>query len=104
MSQQRPRPQRKHPMAYHLTVSRWTMLGLALTAPRVLARPTSGPSHFNTHGGGRRGKADGIGSAAQLNEPSGVTVDGAGNVFVADTANHTIRKVTPAGTVTTLAG
>lgn len=51
------------------------------------------------------GTADGAGlSAARFNLPRGIAVDGAGNVYVADTNNHTIRMITPAGNVSTLAG
>jgi sugar lactone lactonase YvrE len=50
------------------------------------------------------GSNDGLGSEARFLFPFGVAVDGAGNVYVADTDNHTIRKITPAGLVTTLAG
>ncbi len=53
---------------------------------------------------GSSGSADGTRSAARFNNPSGVAVDGSGNVYVADTGNYTIRKITPGGVVTTFAG
>ena len=53
---------------------------------------------------GVMGHADGTGAAASFNGPCGVTVDANGNVYVADSYNYTIRAITPAGVVTTLAG
>src|SRR5262245_57161709 len=56
---------------------------------------------------GNPGSADGTNSDARFNTPDGVAVDNAGNVYVAELSNHTIRKLTPVSTnwvVTTIAG
>ncbi|MCI0536873.1 MAG: Ig-like domain-containing protein, partial [Verrucomicrobiales bacterium] len=74
---------------YNHTIRKVTPAGVVTTLAGLVAR---------------RGSADGTGSAARFDQPWGVAVDGAGNVYVADYFNHTIRKVTPAGVVTTLAG
>lgn len=50
------------------------------------------------------GHADGLGDAARFASPHGIAADGAGNVYVSDADSHTIRKITPEGRVTTLAG
>jgi len=65
----------------------------------------SQPLSINTlAGNASQGSADGFGSDAQFNLPVSVTVDSAGNIYVADTLNSTIRSITPAGAVSTLAG
>jgi sugar lactone lactonase YvrE len=53
---------------------------------------------------GERGSMDGTGSAARFGYPNGVAVDSAGMVYVADSGNNTIRKITADGVVSTLAG
>lgn len=50
------------------------------------------------------GYRDGTASTAMFNSPRGVAVDSSGNLFVADSSNHRIRKVAPNGTVSTFAG
>lgn len=53
---------------------------------------------------GIEGSSDGLGGAATFGGPCGIAVDGAGDIFVADSPNDEIREVSPAGEVTTVAG
>ena len=53
---------------------------------------------------GASGSSDGKGGLARFKSPTGVALDASGNLFVADSGNYTIRKITAAGVVTTLAG
>ena len=72
---------------------------------RTYAQTIYEPYAFTTFAGNAAtGYADGQGSAARFAAPAGVAVDVMGNVYVADTRNHAIRRITPAGVVTTLAG
>jgi sugar lactone lactonase YvrE len=58
----------------------------------------------STLAGGNEGFADGQGAQASFNSPSGLALDSEGNIYVADTGNHRIRKITPQGLVSTIAG
>ena len=57
-------------------------------------------------GSGEQGYSgdNGPAAVAQLNSPSGVALDGAGNLYIADSENHRIRRINSSGTITTIAG
>jgi sugar lactone lactonase YvrE len=78
-----------------------TQSGVVTTLAGVAAATTI----TNTTGApANPGHADGTGTAASFNQPTGIAIDGSGNLYVADAGNDLIRKVTSAGVVTTIAG
>jgi hypothetical protein len=82
-------------------------VGLACLVPWLaLCQSVYEPYTFTTIAGkaGLAGSTDGTNSVARFNGPCGVAADTNGNFYVGDLYNNTIRKVTPAGEVTTLAG
>lgn len=80
-------------------------LYVADTGNHTIRRVAPGGSITTIAGSpGMPGDEDGTGFAARFTRPSGITIDRSGNLFVTDTGNATVRKVTPGGVVTTLAG
>jgi len=67
-------------------------------------RKVTADGTVSTLAGWSNGYADGVGKKAKFNSPYDLTLGPKGNIFVADTGTRTVRKVTPAGVVTTIAG
>jgi hypothetical protein len=103
-SQSVPAPRRVARAAWLCAV----LLGLAVHLPGTLMGQSiyTTPYTITTLAGlpGISGTNDGAGNAARFSGPNAVAVDGAGNIYVADTYSQTIRKVTASGGVTTVAG
>lgn len=95
--------QLKEPRAVVFDAAR-SVLYVADTGNHVIRRLAGGGAVEILAGSGRPGDADGSGAAARLHHPTGLALDREGNLYVADSGNHKIRKVTPAGAVTTVAG
>jgi sugar lactone lactonase YvrE len=83
-----------------------SLLVLAALSVGLQAQDYATPLSFSTLAGqvGVRSFGDGTGASALFNDPQGIAVDSSGNAYVADTYNCVIRKITPEGVVSTLAG
>jgi len=95
------------PLVYPVSVARDTAgnLFVADASANVIRKVTpAGAVSIFAGTAGSAGSQDGTGAAARFNQPGGLAFDAAGNLHVADTGNALIRRITPAGVVTTLAG
>ncbi|RZL19715.1 MAG: hypothetical protein EOO89_02480 [Pedobacter sp.] len=91
-------------------VNRIYLTDLQIASFKPIVDPSEGEvdaipyGQVSTLAGSSSGRQDGQGAAAKFMEPTGVCTDLAGNIYVADSYNHLIRKITPAGLVSTIAG
>jgi sugar lactone lactonase YvrE len=81
-----------------------SVLVMCFIACKKTSNDSSNDFVVTTLAGGATGFADGRGTAAKFSGPKGIATDVSANVYVADVANYRIRKISPSGLVTTLAG
>lgn len=83
-----------------------TFFLVVVSAAFASAQISTAPYAFSTIAGspGAVGSVDGMANNARFNRPWGIAVDAAGNVYVSEAVNHTVRKITPSGIVSTMAG
>ncbi len=87
-----------------MTLSRRIIYILLLLTQPLFAQTIFFEGTVSTLSGGTSGYLDGAYSAARFNNPSGMDIDQSGNIYVADAANHRIRKIEKSGNVITIAG
>ncbi|QEC78202.1 T9SS type B sorting domain-containing protein [Mucilaginibacter ginsenosidivorax] len=87
-----------------LAIDKQGNIYVADTKNNMIRKIATDGSVTTVAGSGAMGNADGLKTAASFNYPTGLAIDAPGNLYVADYKNHSIRKITPAGQVTTIAG
>src|SRR5262249_39412972 len=90
--------------AGNLYVSDWKHNRVRKVSPDGIITTVAGSGPTTSEAPGDYTGDGGPATAARLYYPTGLAADAAGNLFIADTGNHRIRKVSPDGTITTVAG
>ncbi|MFI5335407.1 MAG: immunoglobulin domain-containing protein [Opitutales bacterium] len=92
------------PSPIALVVDSSGTLWVSDNSANTIEKITGGTASLFAGTAGQQGSTDGTGTAALFRQPGGLAVDSAGNLYVADTGNSIIRKITASGVVTTFAG
>ncbi|HEY7914280.1 MAG TPA: NHL repeat-containing protein [Blastocatellia bacterium] len=99
-----PRDQAVFADPFGIAIDRRGNLVIAEGGNNNRVRRVTPQGSVETIAGSQEGFADGIRGEAQFHTPSGIAVDSEGNILLADTGNNRVRRLTPQGEVTTVAG